>query len=166
MSAEARGELKLLDRYLLAEPSRRAAAEWSILFAAGIACTLAYAPRIPFQPLSNVLGALLLLTGFYVHYLAHKAHEKAHERYDKVEKLVTNGIYSKIRHPCYASVMLMYVGLALAWGYAYLLALALLLCLLAALTALKEEEVLKKKFGEEYEAYAKRVRWRFVPGLA
>jgi len=37
--------------------------------------------------------------------------------------------------------------------------------LLTILIAIKEEEYLLKKFGEQYREYMQKVRWRFIPKI-
>jgi protein-S-isoprenylcysteine O-methyltransferase Ste14 len=81
----------------------------------------------------------------------------------KIEKLATEGVYSHIRHPCYSSLILMYVGFAFLWGIVWILIPAIIFVILTILTAIREEEVMKEKFRKEYEEYMKRVPWRFIP---
>jgi protein-S-isoprenylcysteine O-methyltransferase Ste14 len=95
----------------------------------------------------------------------HKVHTHAHEQSKEIERLVTNGIYSRMRHPGYSSLILMYVGFALAWGKVIILIPVALFIILTLLTAIREEVTLREKFKEEYEDYAKRVPWRFIPGI-
>jgi len=40
---------------------------------------------------------------------------------------------------------------------------AVIFTILTILTAVKEETALREKFKKEYEEYAKRVPWRFIP---
>jgi len=42
---------------------------------------------------------------------------------------------------------------------------AVIFTILTYLTAIKEEELLKERFGKEYEEYARRVPWRFIPKI-
>ncbi len=79
--------------------------------------------------------------------------------------MVTTGIYSKVRHPGYLGVILMYLGASLWFESLVPILIALLFSGLHVLTALKEEEYLLRKFGDDYRRYMERVRWRFIPGL-
>jgi len=51
--------------------------------------------------------------GSIIHGLSHKEHKQAHSKAEDIEKIVTIGIYSKIRHPGYLGLILMYLGVAL-----------------------------------------------------
>lgn len=78
-------------------------------------------------------------------------------------RLVRSGIYAKIRHPIYTSVILAGFGWALAWlSWPTLLASAALLPFFHAKSC-REEGFLRRKFPE-YREYEARTR-RFVPGI-
>jgi protein-S-isoprenylcysteine O-methyltransferase Ste14 len=78
--------------------------------------------------------------------------------------LVTNGIYSVIRHPSYLGLLINSLGWSLAFrsGVGVLLTLALLPPLLARINA--EEALLEAQFGDEYRIYRSRTS-RLIPGL-
>jgi protein-S-isoprenylcysteine O-methyltransferase Ste14 len=78
-------------------------------------------------------------------------------------ELVRHGIYARVRHPLYTSVMLASLGWALIWQSmaAYVAALTLIPFFHAK--ALREEHWLREQFPG-YVDYMKRVP-RFVPGL-
>ncbi len=72
-------------------------------------------------------------------------------------KIITTGIYSRMRHPQYFGSMLAHVGFSfLVSGWFSLLATPLII-LYNYLTAWKEEKELVKEFGKEYEDYKKEV---------
>jgi protein-S-isoprenylcysteine O-methyltransferase Ste14 len=74
--------------------------------------------------------------------------------------LVTLGPYRRVRHPMYAFELLSCLGYWLA-NLTWLNVIAwLLLAAIQVTRALREERII-----EGYEAYAARVRWRFLPGL-
>ena len=80
-------------------------------------------------------------------------------------RLVTHGIYERIRHPMYLALLVYSVGQALVlpnWiaGPSYLVAMALLF----ALRVGPEERMMRDEFGSDYEAYSKRTK-RLVPGV-
>jgi protein-S-isoprenylcysteine O-methyltransferase Ste14 len=77
-------------------------------------------------------------------------------------KLITSGIYSKIRHPRYAEVFLMVFGLALMTNYLSMYLLSVAMLVLLYLVVLLEENELKHRFGNEYTDYCKKVP-RFIP---
>ena len=80
-------------------------------------------------------------------------------------RLITQGVYRRIRHPMYSALMLYSVGQALVipnWvaGPSNLLAFAVLL----ALRLRAEERMMDERFGDEYAAYSARTK-RLIPGV-
>ncbi|MHB2061133.1 methyltransferase family protein [Pseudomonas monsensis] len=79
-------------------------------------------------------------------------------------RLVTDGIYQRVRNPSYLGLVINAVGWALAFR-------SLVGLLLAALTLIpliarihSEEALLRGQFGAEYDAYCAR-SWRLLPGV-
>lgn len=101
--------------------------------------------------------------------------------------LVTTGPYSIVRHPSYIAACMAFHGaciLFLAPGSTLslasrastrspLLMIGQALALLLACSPVvslprrirKEEQMLREEFGEEWELYARAVRWRMIPGI-
>lgn len=79
-------------------------------------------------------------------------------------KLVTDGIYSAIRHPSYLGMLVNALGWSLAFrsGVGVLLTALLIVPLVARMNA--EEKLLHSEFGDEYDAYRGRTS-RLIPGL-
>jgi protein-S-isoprenylcysteine O-methyltransferase Ste14 len=80
-------------------------------------------------------------------------------------QLVRSGIFARLRHPIYAGMALFLVALAVALGHLSHLILAAPFFLLG--TAIRvgvEEKMLRERFGEDYQSYARSVK-RFIPGL-
>ena len=80
-------------------------------------------------------------------------------------QLVTQGVYRRIRHPMYLSLILYSSGQALVlpnWvaGPSYLVAFVLLF----ALRVGPEERMMVEQFGQDYTAYRTRTK-RLVPGV-
>lgn len=80
-------------------------------------------------------------------------------------RLVSNGVYRRIRHPMYSSLFLYSIGQALVvpnWvaGPSNILALVILY----ALRVRAEETMMAEKFGNEYATYAAKTK-RLVPGV-
>jgi protein-S-isoprenylcysteine O-methyltransferase Ste14 len=71
----------------------------------------------------------------------------------KASRLVTTGLYAKIRNPIYVFGALALVGVALALENWVLLALVVLLTPVQLYRARREEAVLAEAFGEEYARY-------------
>ena len=160
----------LLDRYCLAKFTVGMAIEYPILIGGGIAGIVFSWPRFPFYPLPNILGVILLVTGYVIHLgYAHKEMKKygvqTHQHSMQVRTLITSGPYSKVRHPGYSGLVLIYFGFALGFAVVWMLVPAVIFTILTCLTAIKEEEFLKERFGKEYEEYARRVPWRFIPKI-
>jgi protein-S-isoprenylcysteine O-methyltransferase Ste14 len=80
-------------------------------------------------------------------------------------RLVTEGVYRRVRHPMYSALLLYSVGQALVLpnyiaGPSYGLAMALLV----ALRVGPEERMMLEEFGKDYEEYMARTN-RVVPGV-
>jgi protein-S-isoprenylcysteine O-methyltransferase Ste14 len=80
-------------------------------------------------------------------------------------RLVTEGVYRRIRHPMYSALLLYSFAQALVvpnWivGPSYLVAMTLLF----ALRVGPEEAMMRAEFGAEYDAYVVRTK-RLVPGV-
>ena len=56
-------------------------------------------PKFPFRSFIRIFGFILIISGLWLHGLSYKVHKQAHQKTEKIEKLVTTGIYNKIRHP-------------------------------------------------------------------
>lgn len=75
----------------------------------------------------------------------------------------TRGVYRLMRHPMYASDMLLRVGYVIGHFSAYTLTLVILSSACYVCRAVLEERFLAQQ--PDYRAYMARVRHRFVPGL-
>ena len=73
------------------------------------------------------------------------------------------GAYRLVRHPIYGGLLLLAIGWSVVLSPIALVVTALLAVVLE-LKARHEESMLAKRYPE-YEAYRRRVRWRFVPGV-
>ena len=156
---------RLLNRYLLAKPTLRMVIEWPIIIVIGILGEIFSWVRIPLSPYSNLVGGAIFLGGWIFHVYCHRVHKQAHEQSQQIEGIVTTGVFSKIRHPMYLSLILMYLGLAIAWGIVWMLLPSFLFSAFTVLIAIKEEEVLLRKFGHQYEEYMQAVPWRLIPSI-
>lgn len=115
-----------------------------------------------------VLGAGFLLVSLRLFRLTHKALGKmwSHSldlRED--HKLVTSGIYEKIRHPMYTAFWVWAIGAAFLlpnWiaGFSGLIGFGTLFFLRVG----QEEDMMKSEFGDEYVAYMKRSK-KVFPGI-
>jgi protein-S-isoprenylcysteine O-methyltransferase Ste14 len=155
----------LVNRYLLAKPTLRMVIEWPVIITIGILGEILSWARISFSPYSNLAGAAVFVGGLIFHAYCHRTHKQAHEQSQHVEGLVTTGPFSKMRHPLYLGLILMYLGVALSWGIVWMLIPSLLFSALTVVTALKEEEFLLQKFGRQYEEYMQKVPWRLLPKI-
>lgn len=96
-------------------------------------------------------------------------------------ELVTSGPYTIVRHPSYMGVMLAFAGAMVVhstrgaltyechmgyylwtriWGL-----LSVITLIVAVDRCIREDELLHKTFGKEWERWSRRVRWRLVPWI-
>jgi len=115
-----------------------------------------------------VIGSGLLLVSLRLFRLTHKALGKmwSHSldlRED--HKLVTSGIYEKVRHPMYTAFWVWAIGAAFLlpnWiaGFSGLVGFGILFFLRVG----QEEKMMKAEFGDEYIAYMKSTK-KVFPGI-
>ena len=99
----------------------------------------------------------LIFFGLYILYKGWKLIYAAQGK-----KLVTEGVYSYLRHPQYAGLFLVTVGFLIQWPSLTTLILWPILMFSYYRLALKEEKEMEKIFGAEYQEYKKKVP-AFIP---
>ncbi|MEA2055185.1 MAG: isoprenylcysteine carboxylmethyltransferase family protein [Candidatus Thermoplasmatota archaeon] len=160
----------LLDRYLSAKFIIGATIKFPILIGGGTLGIIFSWLRLPFYPLSNIFGIILLVIGHVIHLgYSHKELRKygihPHQHSTEIERLVSSGLYSKARHPGYLGLVLIYFGFAFGFGVAWMLIPAVIFTVLTYLAAIKEEKLLEQQFGKGYEKYKRQVPWKFIPNV-
>lgn len=122
----------------------------------------------PLRPVAFVPGLACLMLGLWLLYRSHAdlgANWSVTLEVREGHRLVTGGVYRRLRHPMYLALLLHGLGQALVlpnWlaGPAYLAAFILLVaCRLGP-----EERLMAETFGADYQAYRARTR-RLIPGL-
>jgi protein-S-isoprenylcysteine O-methyltransferase Ste14 len=71
----------------------------------------------------------------------------------QTKKLVTKGVYSRVRHPVYVFSAVARAGLALYLERPVFLSFLIVLIPIQVARARKESQKLEEKFGEEYQAW-------------
>lgn len=120
------------------------------------------APVAESRTVPAVLGSVPVVAGLVVIFLAWIGMRRAKtniEPWHPTTAIVDSGVFAVSRNPVYASMVLIYLGAALAlnsWWFLPFLPLVLLVLRLGVID--REERYLERKFGEEYLAYKSRVR--------
>jgi protein-S-isoprenylcysteine O-methyltransferase Ste14 len=117
-----------------------------------LAVLLVHAPEVVWST-EKVIGAVIAGLSFPLFVLARWQLGSSFSVKAKASRLVTTGLYSRIRNPIYLFGGLFVVGLSLflsPWGP---LVVALVIVPMQVVRARREERVLAEAFGEEYERY-------------
>lgn len=117
----------------------------------------------PWPAMASALGAALVAAAIVLLFVTHGAIDLATliavpqvtRRRDR--RLVTTGVYGRIRHPRYTMLMVGALGNFLLTGYAALLAALVVTTILTVAMARLEERELVAHFGDEYRRYRERV---------
>ncbi len=107
-------------------------------------------------PAMRVAGALVFAVGLGMWTVARVQLGASFSVQAKAKRLVTTGLYSRIRNPIYVAGQMMFLGAALfipSWIPVVVMAVTVPMQIVRAR---KEAEVLGEAFGEEYEAYRRR----------
>lgn len=84
--------------------------------------------------------------------------------YKENQELVTAGPYRFVRHPIYASMILMFIGTILFYGVLFISVFFLIAAVNFIFRTKQEEKIMKKLFGERYLDYMKRTK-RLIPWI-
>jgi len=107
--------------------------------------------------LGKTLVMLTLRTNAYASTVVRHQAERGH-------RVISTGVYSVVRHPMYAGLILSMFGMGLWLGtYAGAIS-ALMPAVILAIRIVVEENVLRSTLVE-YDAYRTRVRYRLLPGI-
>jgi protein-S-isoprenylcysteine O-methyltransferase Ste14 len=119
-------------------------------------------------PWLNVIGAIGFIAGIA---LAGRAlHDNAFSvavvrlQAERGQRVISTGPYALVRHPMYAGGLVFFFSTALLLGSWAGVAYAVVLTLIIAIRAVLEERMLMREL-DGYAAYAKRVRYRLLPGI-
>ena len=115
-----------------------------------------------------VAGVLCFVVGLWLFYRSHAdlgANWSITLEVREQHRLITHGVYRRIRHPMYIALLLYSVGQTLVlpnWvaGPSYLVAFGILF----VFRVHAEESMMLEQFGDEYTAYMARTK-RLVPGI-
>jgi protein-S-isoprenylcysteine O-methyltransferase Ste14 len=83
---------------------------------------------------------------------------------DRGHRVVDTGPYRYVRHPAYAGSMIYMIGVTLALNSRAALVAAVVLCFVLAVRTALEDRTLHAEL-DGYADYARRVRYRLVPGV-
>jgi protein-S-isoprenylcysteine O-methyltransferase Ste14 len=114
------------------------------------------------------LGLVLFIAGWWIVSLSFKENPFAVPavklQEERQQTVIDTGVYGVVRHPMYAGVVLLLVGLPL-WLESYAAALLASIPIgTLALRILVEEQFLRREL-KGYDAYTERVRYRLIPFL-
>ena len=121
--------------------------------------------KLPYAPFSNFFGGLAFISGWLLHLYCHKFHHHAHQQSNEIKIVVASGPFAKIRHPMYLSIILMDLGLVIAWGIMWMFVPFFLFSGLIMLIMIQEEKFLLQNLGDQYLDYRRQVPWRLMPGI-
>ena len=122
----------------------------------------------PLHPVPFAAGVVCLAAGLWLFYRSHAdlgTNWSITLEVREQHRLVTQGVYRRVRHPMYSALLLHSIGQALVlpnWvaGPSYLVPFVILF----AFRVRAEEGLMLEQFGDEYAAYSKRTE-RLVPGI-
>ena len=129
---------------------------------------LLHLPQMRVHGLARALGVACLVVGLWLFYRSHDdlgTNWSITLEVREQHRLITHGVYRRIRHPMYTALLLYSVGQALVipnWlaGPSYLVAFGIFF----AFRVKAEERMMLEQFGDEYAGYAARTQ-RLVPGV-
>jgi len=124
-----------------------------------------HAIRAP-GPIVSFVGLMLFVAGWVIIALAFRENAFAapvvkYQR-ERHQRTIDTGVYAIVRHPMYASMVPLLIGMSL-WLQSYAAAILSIVPIAAvALRIVFEEKFLKRELAG-YEAYTRNVRFRLIP---
>jgi len=120
------------------------------------------------RPVPLLVGAVCLMLGLWLFHLSHAdlgANWSITLEVREKHKLVTQGVYRRIRHPMYTALLLYSAGQALVLpNYVAGPSSAVAMALLVTLRIGPEERMMIEEFGKDYRDYMAQTK-RLAPGV-
>jgi protein-S-isoprenylcysteine O-methyltransferase Ste14 len=114
----------------------------------------------------QIVGGLILTVSLYLSYLVFRENpylsSAVRIQKERGQTVISTGPYRYVRHPLYSAFILYALGTALLLGSWYGMLVGLMLIVMIAIRALKEESMLQKEL-QGYDAYMAQVKYRFIP---
>jgi protein-S-isoprenylcysteine O-methyltransferase Ste14 len=113
----------------------------------------------------SLLGDALVALGLLIDLAVFRENSFGGSTVEKMEgqRVVATGPYALVRHPMYVGVLVMLAGVPPALGSYWGLLLVMAAVPILALRIRDEEAMLHREL-DGYDAYARTVRWRLMPG--
>jgi protein-S-isoprenylcysteine O-methyltransferase Ste14 len=122
-----------------------------------LVCLLLYlfVPGLRQRPWTTlrIAGAIVAVAGYVLLITARLQLGSSFSVTPQAKKLVTHGLYSRIRNPIYVFVGVMWLGLIVALHLYWMFVPFLLLLLMQLIRAGREAKVLQERFGQAYFDY-------------
>jgi protein-S-isoprenylcysteine O-methyltransferase Ste14 len=117
-------------------------------------------------PWVSLIGDALVALGLFVDLLVFRENSfgASNVKVEEGQTVTTTGPYALVRHPMYTGVLIMVLGVPLALGSWWGLAIIALVVPALMLRILDEEKLLKKDL-QGYSEYTQKVHYRLVPYL-
>jgi protein-S-isoprenylcysteine O-methyltransferase Ste14 len=165
----------LLERRKKVAPSREQSMKQNIIISIGIFSILsllvfcAFDHRFawsPVPPTLEVTGDVLVALGLLINLMVFRENSYGGSSIQTFEgqKVISTGLYARVRHPMYVGVVIMVAGIPLALGSWWGL-LILALTIPALMMRILDEEKLLEKDLRGYKEYEQKVRYRLMPYL-
>merc|ERR1719232_675867 len=139
--------------------------EWCLAQSILVLCILFGVPVIG-SVLKSVVGPILLLGGLLIILASLSDLGTSLSPWVEPPKqgvLIRNGIFSKVRHPIYAGLLVTMTGFSILMDSLLKLILTGVLFYILDMKSKQEEKLLIKKFGQEYLEYMNEVPAKFIP---
>lgn len=116
------------------------------------------------SPVVAILGDVLMAAGLLVNLLVFRENSFGGSSIEIVsdQKMISSGPYSLVRHPMYAGVLVMVLGVPLALGSAWGLVI-LLITTPVLMFRIRDEEKMLRQDLLGYSDYAQHVKYRLLP---
>lgn len=114
----------------------------------------------------SIVGSTLVASGLMIDLRVFRENSYGASTIEKMEgqQVITTGPYAIVRHPMYVGVLIMMLGTPLALGSCWGIILGIATIPILVLRILDEERMLRDELTG-YEAYARDVRSRLLPGI-
>jgi protein-S-isoprenylcysteine O-methyltransferase Ste14 len=148
-------------------PAQKIIMSIALLSIVGLLIFCALDHRFGWSPVSaavSVVGDALVALGLFINLLVFKENSFGGSTVEKFEgqKVIASGPYSFVRHPMYVGVLVMMMGVPLALGSWWGLAILILIIPALAWRILDEEKMLKHELAG-YVEYMHKVEYRLLP---